>query len=71
MKFLRNLKNFYYSFKASKSEMYYRLQKIDSFTLSEVKKRTSQWLNVLGLKKNSILVKEIYPGCFCIEKKDD
>tara|TARA_Y100001970_G_scaffold86634_1_gene109267 strand:+ start:564 stop:1913 length:1350 start_codon:yes stop_codon:yes gene_type:complete len=71
LKFIRNIKNIFYGFKASKTERYVGLQKIDSLQIIDVQKRLDHWLRALGIKKDSLFVKEIYPGCFCIEKKEN
>ena len=68
---IRNLKNFFYNLKASKKEKYTSLQKIDSLGLTDVQGRLDHWLGVLGVEKDTLFVKEIYPGCFCIEKKEN
>ena len=68
---IRNFKNFFYNLKASKKEKYSGLQKIDSLGLTDIQERLDHWLSVLGIKKDTFCVKEIYPGCFCIEKKEN
>ena len=69
LKFIRNIKNIFYSFKASKIERYAGLQKIDSLQIIDVQKRLDHWLRVLGIKEDSLFVKEIYQVAFVLKRK--
>ena len=66
--FIRRLKNRYYRLKSHKIKQSYQEIKFPGLTIEEFELYTSKICNVLKIKYKDILVREIYPGCFCIEK---
>ena len=66
--FVRRFKNIYYSFLTSKKKQSYQGVKFSSLTLEEFENYTSKTLKNLNMNSKNFSVKEIYPGCFCIEK---
>ena len=66
--FIRRLKNIYYSLKSHRKKQTYQEIKFPGLTIEEFELYTSKVCNVLKIKYEDILVREIYPGCFCIEK---
>jgi surface carbohydrate biosynthesis protein len=68
LEFIRRLKNRYYSLKSHKIKRSYQEIKFSGLTIEEFESYTSKICNVLKIKYKDILVREIYPGCFCIEK---
>ena len=67
--FIRRLKNRYYRLKSDKIKQSYQETKFSGLTIEEFELYTSKICDVLKIKYKDILVKEIYPGCYCIEKK--
>ena len=66
--FIRRLKNIYYSLKSHRKKQTYQEIKFPGLTIEEFELYTSKVCNVLKIKYKDILVREIYPGCFCVEK---
>ena len=66
--FIRRLKNRYYRLKSHKIKQAYQGMKFPGLTIEEFESYTSKICNVLKIKYKDILVREIYPGCYCIEK---
>ena len=66
---IRRLKNRYYRLKSDKIKQSYQETKFSGLTIEEFELYTSKICDVLKIKYKDILVKEIYPGCYCIEKK--
>ncbi len=54
--------------KLSDSEKKYWTQKFPGLDLQELNHQVSKICSLLKLNKNKFKIKEIYPGCFCIEK---
>ena len=54
--------------KLSKSEKKYWMQKFSGLSLEELNQKISKICSLLKLDIKEFKVKEIYPGCFCIEK---
>jgi len=67
---VRRLKNIYYNFYSTKSKQLYQKKKFSNLTFKEFRNYTYLIFNILKINNKKYLVKEIYPGCFCIEKKN-
>ena len=68
-RYLRKLKNFYYSFNLRKEEYDFYKKKFSGLTLNEVNQNVEKFSNALNYNFKNFSVKELYPGCFSIEKK--
>ena len=45
-----------------------RTFEVSSFTINELDDSISKFCNLTGYDKKNYKLKEIYPGCFCLEK---
>jgi len=66
---LRKLKNIYYSFKADKKSKEYYRQKFEGLDLKEYSFLIKKFCKLMNLNYNDYVIKELYPGCYNIEKK--
>ena len=66
--YLRKIKNLYYSFRSTKDELDFFQAKFPGLKLDEFRFYVKEFSNVLNYDFKKLSVKEIYPGCFCLEK---
>ena len=65
---LNKIRNKINNVKLSNSEKRYRMQKFSGLDLDELSHKISKICSLLKLKRSNFRVKEIYPGCFSIDK---
>ena len=65
---LNKVRNNINNVKLSSSEKRYRMQKFSGLDLDELSQKISKICSLLKLKRSNFRVKEIYPGCFSIDK---
>lgn len=68
-KLFNNLKEKILNRKKIVDTINYEHLKFPSFTINEVDDGISKFCKLSGYDKNNYTLKEIYPGCFCFEKK--
>ena len=68
-KIINNLKDKISNRKKTVDTINYEHLKFPSVTINEVDDGISKLCNLSGYHKNNYKLKEIYPGCFCFEKK--
>ena len=69
LRLIKRLRNFYYSFSQNKKKSDYYKLKFSGLEINELKNYIFQLCKILDKDFNKLKVVEIYPGCFCIEKK--
>jgi len=67
-RYLKKLKNFYYTRNQSKEEYDFYAKKFSKLSLDEFNFYVRKYVSVLKYDYKKFTVKEIYPGCFCLEK---
>jgi len=67
-KYLKRLKNFYYTRNQSREEYDFYAKKFSKLSLDEFNFYVKKYASVLNYNYNKFTTKEIYPGCFCVEK---
>ena len=68
---IKRMRNFKYKILSRKKNIdtiSYEHLKFPSFTINEVDDSISKFCNLTGYDKKNYKLKEIYPGCFCLEK---
>ena len=68
-KILKKIKNFYHTYNYNKDELDFYSAKFSSLTLDEFNYYVKKFTIALNEDYKKYNVKEIYPGCFCLEKK--
>ena len=61
--------NYFNRFRLSSSEEKYWKQKFPGLDIMEVSENIKKICSLLNLNKSKFKIKEIYPGCFCVEKE--
>ncbi len=69
LKILKKLKSTYHLYKADKKRIEFYKGKFDGLDLKEYSQLIKNFCKLMNLNYNDYIVKEIYPGCFNIEKK--
>lgn len=70
LEIIRKLKNVYYTInKTDKNSAEFYKAKFDGLNLNEYKHLIKKFCKLMNLNFDNYLIKEIYPGCFNIEKK--
>lgn len=67
-KYLKKLKNLYYSRNQSKEEYDFYAKKFSKLSKEEFNFYVKKYASVLNYNYKKFIIKEIYPGCFCVEK---
>lgn len=67
-KIIRKIKNFFYNYNKSKKELNFYSIKFPSLIIQEIEEKIEILCKYQNFDKKKVRVKEIYPGCFCIEK---
>ena len=69
LEIIRKLKNVYYTiYKTDKNSAEFYKAKFDGLNLNEYKNLIKKFCKLMNLNFDDYLIKEIYPGCFNIEK---
>ena len=66
---LKKLKNIYHLYKSDENKIRFFKGKFDGLDFIEYSQLVKDFCKVMNLDYNNYIVKEIYPGCFNIEKK--
>ncbi len=69
LRFIKRIRNFYYSFSQNKKKADYARLKFSGLEIDELKTYIFQLCKSLNKDYHKFKVIEIHPGCFCIEKK--